>query len=665
MHVEPSLPAPAGPGEQVRWTKLLTRYHWFVLVVAALGWLFDTMDQQLFNLARVPAMKELVTTKDMEPAFARAEVSKFAGYATTIFLIGWATGGIIFGILGDRIGRARTMLLTILIYSIFTGTSAMSVGFWDFAIYRFLTGLGVGGEFAVGVALVAEVMPDRARPFALGLLQSLSAIGNITAAIIGIVLGKLEETGAVGSAWRIMFVIGTFPALLAILIRRRLKEPEQWVQLKAQHDAGTQKLGSLTELFGDPRWRKRALVGLALASAGVIGLWGIGFFSLDLTRSVFRKTFEEELRVQGEASQDLAFVRLVLDKGIQFAGKTNLDAKGLQERQAWETLLKKIPADDLFNFGPKTQDVQLLAKSAQKLLAEVNAVRAAQGVFLVQPQQPDLVKAHKTLQEEVDRHLPITLANVLWTVERQVLAGKKSPEEAAKTRQRLADLIQEESKKHTHDYTEVLKKDLGGNSAEQQKILDRLRKEGVSDAWTNEYMYLEHLTIRARTLNGRLSLWAGITSVMINIGGFLGIYAFSRFTHLMGRKPAFAISFVLALLSTAATFWFLNTPSDVFWMIPIMGFCQLSLFGGYAIYFPELFPTRLRSTGISFCYNVGRYVAAVGPSLLGLLTSQVFTEAKGYEEPMRYAGIVMCSVFLIGLAVLPFAPETKGQPLPE
>ena len=93
-----------------------------------------------------------------------------------------------------------------------------------------------------------------------------------------------------------------------------------------------------------------------------------------------------------------------------------------------------------------------------------------------------------------------------------------------------------------------------------------------------------------------------------------------------------------------------------------MGFCQLSLFAGYAIYFPELFPTNLRSTGTSFCYNVGRFVAAVGPTALGLLTSVVY---KGYAEPMRPAGVTMCAIFLLGLCVLPFAPETRNQPLPE
>jgi hypothetical protein len=116
------------------------------------------------------------------------------------------------------------------------------------------------------------------------------------------------------------------------------------------------------------------------------------------------------------------------------------------------------------------------------------------------------------------------------------------------------------------------------------------------------------------------------------------------------------------MFMTSFTFWKLSTFTDIFWMIPLMGFTQIALFGGYAIYFPELFPTRLRSTGTSFCYNIGRFVAALGPLALGLLTSRVF---GGFDEPMRYAGITMCAAFLIGIFALPFAPETKGQPLPE
>jgi MFS family permease len=468
MHFEDaSAPQIAAGQNNLPWWKDLTRYQWFVFVVASLGWLFDTMDQQLFNLARKPAVTELLAAGSTSPPSSGA-VAENAGFATMIFMIGWALGGIFFGILGDRIGRAKTMMLTVVCYSAFTGLSALSKGVLDFAVYRFLTGLGVGGQFAVGVALVAEVMSDRARPFALGLLQALSAVGNMMAAVASIALGKLEEAGTIGSAWRAMFLVGLAPAVLAIPIFLRLKEPERWKAVARDEEiAGSRKykLGSLAELFGDPRWRKNTIVGMVLAFSGVVGLWGIGFFSFDLIRAVF----VEHFRAQGLSPQEVA---------------------------------------------------------------------------------------------------------------------------------------------------------------------------------------------------GKLTFWSGITSLVQNAGAFLGIYAFTRVTHHIGRKPAFAISFVLAAIATAATFWFLDSFWQIFVLIPIMGFCQLALFGGYAIYFPELFPTRLRSTGTSFCYNVGRLVAAAGPLTLGLLTSKVFA---GYPDPMpsRLAGVAMCSVFLLGLLALPFAPETKGQPLPE
>ncbi|SFI45367.1 MFS transporter [Planctomicrobium piriforme] len=467
MHFDHSEPVvPLEPGKP--WFKELNRFHWFVLVVAALGWLFDTMDQQLFTLARVPAMRALLPKDEAGQPDAKL-VAKRSGDVTAIFLIGWATGGLIFGVMGDRYGRARIMAITILLYSACTGLSALSTGFWDFAFYRFLTGLGVGGEFAVGVSLVAEVMPPRARPYALGFVQALSAVGNVTAALISMALGHLEETGAVGDAWRWMFVVGALPALLVVVIRSGLQEPESWQQaVKEKLETGakvTQVAGSYSELFGTPWLRRNAIIGLLLAFSGVVGLWAIVFFTVDLFDALIR---------------------------------------------------------------------------------------------------PDLV------------------------------ASGLSP-------------------------TEV---------------------------------------------NGRVAFWKGILSMMLNIGAFFGIYAFAPVSQRIGRRPTFALGFVAAGLSTAATFWFLNSYSQIFWLVPIMGFCILSLFGGYAVYLPELFPTRLRSTGTSFCYNVGRFVAASGPILLGQLTGQVFA-ASGPIMAYRYAGLTMCSIFVIGLLALPFAPETRNKPLPE
>lgn len=451
--------------ENKPWWKLLNRYHWFVLIVAALGWLFDCLDQQLFLLARAPAMTELLGDVSRDVA------TKYGGYATTIFMFGWATGGLIFGVLGDRIGRAKTMIITILLYSLFTGLSALSVGFWDFAMYRFLTGLGVGGEFAVGVALVAESLPAAARSYALGLLQALSAVGNISAAFINIWIGRLQSGGVIGgdgqwAAWRWMFIIGAVPALLAIIIRWRLKEPEAWVKARASGEHKKKEFGSYPALFRDPRWRRNAIIGVTLACSGVFALWGIVFYCFELVRTAFRPVLE------------------------------------------------------------------------------------AQG--------------------------------------------------------------------------------LSGSEIEG----------GLKGAV------------------GRAAFW-------LNIGAFLGMLGFSYLTQRIGRRKAFAITYLGGMASTAAVFWFLKDPSQVPWMIGIMGMFVLGLFAGYAIYLPELFPTHLRSTGTSFCYNVGRYVGAFAPTLLGLLTSEVFSESNGFKEGIRYAGIAMCSVFVVGLAVLPFAPETKGQPLPE
>jgi MFS family permease len=475
-------PSPAKPPvKSAGWASLreLNRYQWFVFFVAAIAWMADCMDQQLFNLARQTAVTDLLTRKGGGPVTPET-IKTFATWSTSIFLIGWATGGLIFGMFGDRLGRVRTLTLTILLYSIFTGLSALSVSVWDFCAYRFLTGLGVGGVFSAAVALLAETMPSSARPYTLGLMQAMSAFGNCAAAGLFILLGLMELNGHFEalqplSAWRMLFLLGIAPAALVIFIQRRLHEPDSWLRARDAAATGVgKKLGSYRELFGERRERRHAILGMLLSFAGVVGLWGIGFFSIDLQQNIFRPTFVAE---------------------------------------------------------------------AQKLNLQ-NA--------------------------EFERYI-----------------------------------------------------------------------------------------------NGQKIIWAGVTSLMLNVGAFFGMSAFSWLAQRVGRRPAFAITFLLAGVSTGGLFMFMKTRADILWMTPIMGFCLLALFGGYAVYLPELFPTRLRSTGTSFCYNVGRFVAASGPIALGLLTNEVFARDKGYSEPGRYAGLVMCSVFILGIAVLPFLPETKGQPLPE
>jgi MFS family permease len=165
-----------------------------------------------------------------------------------------------------------------------------------------------------------------------------------------------------------------------------------------------------------------------------------------------------------------------------------------------------------------------------------------------------------------------------------------------------------------------------------------------------------------KKISGRLAIPQSFTSIAINTGAFFGMFGFGWLAQRIGRKKTFAMALIAACITTATVFWTLNEYWQIFVLVPIMGFCQLSLFAGYAMYFPELFPTRLRSTGTSFCYNVGRFVAAFGP-LIKIYLNDVFK--KFGEDAIRYAGVSMCAVFLIGLFVLPFLPETKGQPLPE
>jgi len=443
----PELETPSLAPKQGHWWSEMTRYHWWVLLLATLGWMFDCMDQRLFVIARQPAMQELLgfggLTAGELTADQATEIKFYGGIATTALILGWATGGIFFGLMGDRWGRVKTMAITILVYSLFTGLSGISQSWWDFVIYRFLTGMGVGGEFAAGAALVAEVMPQRARPYCLGLLQALSAVGNITGSFISHFIMPI--------GWRYMFFVGILPALLVVLVRITLKEPDRWTQAK---DKVGEELGHLGEMFRDRRWRFNTIIGVGLAVTGVIGLWGIGFYSPELTRDVL-----------GNVS-----------------------------------------------------------------------------------------KAHK----------------------------------------------------------------------------DTVVATGT---------------------------------MLQDFGALLGIFAFSLVAGLVGRRPAFGISMLLGFGAIVLTFGFMRTESHVYWMLPILGFSTLTVFGGYAIYFPELYPTRLRSTGTGFCYNVARYLAAGAPMALGLLSSALIGLFP--NNSFRVAAVLVASFYFVGLIFVWFAPETKDKPLPE
>src|SRR4051812_34175420 len=264
-----------------RWWRSFNRYHWSVFVVASLAWLFDCLDQQVFNLSRDGAVEDLLVDK--------SRATELAAYTTSFFLIGWAIGGLIFGALGDRFGRARILTVSLLIYSVCTGLSSFATSYFGFCACVFFTGLGVGGVFGLSVALVADSVPENSRAPALGLLQSLSSWGNITAGLIGMGIGLLAAGHFLPfglKAWQAMFLAGALPAFLCVFILARLKEPEKWT---AARDAGLKagvKFGSYVTLLRHPTWSKHAWLGLILCSAGIVGLWGIGNFHPKIVRSI-------------------------------------------------------------------------------------------------------------------------------------------------------------------------------------------------------------------------------------------------------------------------------------------------------------------------------------------------------------------------------------------
>ncbi len=325
---QPAAAAPP-PSQPLKWYQGLEKYCWIVLVISALGWLFDTMDQNLFNLVRVPSLKELLhpypqdlkrTLTPEEKKTLDDQVKEKGGWVTAIFIVGWATGGWFFGIIGDRLGRTRTMIVTILIYAVFTGASGLAKNWEFYAAMRFLTGLGVGGEWAAGASLVAEVFPARSRPMALGLLQSLSSVGNMLAAMITYALATFIPEENQATSWRWAYFVGFVPALLVLWIRRSVREPEAWKEAKERASVG-KEMGNIGQLFSHPVLRRNTISAVLMATAGVGALWGVGFFSTDMVRGklnasvqAFRKTLTEK----GES--DAAIARKLKEEGLDEQG---------------------------------------------------------------------------------------------------------------------------------------------------------------------------------------------------------------------------------------------------------------------------------------------------------------------------------------------------------
>lgn len=234
----------------------LTRDQWLVLFAAFLGWLFDGFEIGLFPVVARPALQSMLG------AGGDKLVGEWMGIITALFLVGAACGGLIFGWLGDRVGRVRAMSASILTYSLFTGLAYFSETPAHLGVFRFIAALGMGGEWALGVALVMECWPEKARPWLAGCIGAAANIGILSVAIIARYVEVTQDS------WRWMFLVGAGPAVLVFLIRLFVPESEKW---KASVRLG--KSSPLTEVFSRAMI-KRTLLGIAFASVALIGTWG-------------------------------------------------------------------------------------------------------------------------------------------------------------------------------------------------------------------------------------------------------------------------------------------------------------------------------------------------------------------------------------------------------
>lgn len=442
-----------------------------MLAIASLGWIFDTFEGQVYVSSMNEAMPDLIPGMEALGAAERAgRLAFFNNIAFGAFLVGGAVGGIAFGILGDRIGRVKTLMLTIATYSLFTFLSAFSSQWWHLVAFRFLVATGVGGEWAVAAALVAEVFPKRARARSLSIFHASSVFGTWLAVAVGafIVAGREFSLpipgGEAVASWRIGFAVGAVPALLILLIRWKLRTDSVAWSKARRRERTRGGLALALDLFG-PELRKRTLVGISLASIGLATFWGVHIYGKDLLRA------EVEHRLAGDTVPETA--RLLSDE--QFA---------------------------------------------------------------------------------------------------------------------------------------------------------------------------------------TLKRWEMLGMLLTTTGGGAGLLAFGALAEALGRRRAFAMYHFAGLGAALIVFQWVGSLPALIIALPLFGFFTLGMHAGYAVYFPELFPTRVRSTGAGLCFNVARIFAA--PVLFGSGWLQGYVGMS-----LRGSASLLSVLFLLGAAVITAGPETKGSELPE
>lgn len=249
----------------------LTRYQWLVLFAAWLGWGFDVFDGLLFNYVAPNCVPTLLGLEIGSPE-AKAATLKWTGILTSILLLGWAAGGVIFGWVCDRIGRTRTLLLTMLLYAFGTAACAFATDIWMLVAFRIVASLGIGGEWAAGAAMVAETVPEDKRVEAGALLYTSAPFGLFLATFVDHQVAGVWFAASPETSWRYVFLFGLLPAAAAFAVRWFIEEPERWAK-----QAAVTAPPRIAELF-TPEYRKLTLSGFLMALVALITWWSCNAF---------------------------------------------------------------------------------------------------------------------------------------------------------------------------------------------------------------------------------------------------------------------------------------------------------------------------------------------------------------------------------------------------
>lgn len=247
----------------------MNRYQWTVLFAAWLGWGFDVFDGLLFNYVAPSCVPTLLNLPIGSPE-AKAATLYWTGLLSSILLLGWAVGGVVFGRVADSLGRTKTLLLTMALYSIGTAMCALAPSIEVLVLCRIIASLGIGGEWAAGASMVAEVVPEHRRVEAGALLYTSAPLGLFLATYVTWFIQGVAMTGSPETSWRYVFACGLIPAAVALLVRMVVKEPERWVKLAGPPPA-------IRELF-TPELRSRTLSGLGMAFVALTMWWSCNAF---------------------------------------------------------------------------------------------------------------------------------------------------------------------------------------------------------------------------------------------------------------------------------------------------------------------------------------------------------------------------------------------------